>query len=150
MNMQILIKNLTFDFLVDFTMQEKVNSEKESYPIIAGVLLLVSAILSILSGIVIYFFGATNINLILSQQTVPSEISIEFIQSLLMLCGAVVVILSIFVVLGGIMSLKKQKWGFALGGAILGLFTFGPLFISSIMCFIAVILLIISKKDFKR
>lgn len=128
----------------------KTKSKKESYPIIAGVLLLVSALLSILTGVIILLFGSTNIDLILSQQELPPEISFEFIQNLFILCGAILVVLSIFVILGGIMSLKRQKWGFAMAGSILGLLTFGPFFISSIMSFVAIILLIISKKDFKR
>ena len=77
------------------------------------------------------------------------EISIEQLQSILMACATIGVILSIFPILGGIFALKSKMWGIALVGGILGLFTIGPVFISSILSLIAIILLAMSRGEFQ-
>ena len=71
------------------------------------------------------------------------------IKDIFVICGSVSFFLSIFTILGGIMAFKKQMWGLALTGGILGLFTIGPLFVSSILSLIGIILVFISKKEFQ-
>ena len=72
-----------------------------------------------------------------------------FIKELFVICGTVGFFLSVFAILGGIMSVRRQLWGLVLAGGILGLFTIGPVFISSVLSLIAIILVAISRKEFQ-
>ena len=50
--------------------------------------------------------------------------------------------------MGGIVSLKRKKRGLALVGSIIGLLLIGPVFASSILSLIGLILIGKSKKEF--
>jgi len=76
-------------------------------------------------------------------------LSADMIKELFVICGTVGFFLSVFAILGGIMSVRRQLWGLVLAGGILGLFTIGPVFISSILSLIAIILVAISRKEFQ-
>ena len=65
------------------------------------------------------------------------------------LCATIGVVLSIFPLLGGIMAVKKTHWGVALAGSSIGLFTIGPFFISTLLSLIALILIAVSKEEFR-
>jgi len=131
------------------------NSSKNSIIIIAGILLIISGVLS-----VIMWIGLASIDVSLIRSTILPEFesisseyglitfSEETIKELFVICGSIGFFLSIFTILGGIMSIKKQRWGIALVGGILGLFTIGPFFLSSAFSLIGLILVIISKNEF--
>ena len=131
-------------------------NNKNSKTTIAGILLVIAGALSILMWI-----GLASMDISIIETTImpafdnlPSEYdSIAFnsndIKDIFVICGSVSFFLSIFTVLGGIMAIKKQMWGLALTGGILGLFTIGPLFASSILSLIGLILVFISKKEFQ-
>ncbi len=132
-------------------------SDKSSKPLIAGVLLMIAGGLSILWWLSI---AAIDVSLIETfilpelESMVPEydsmDISAESIKELFVICGTVGFFLSVFAILGGIMSVRRQLWGLALAGGILGLFTFAPIIpISSILSLIAIILIVISRKEFQ-
>jgi uncharacterized membrane protein len=85
------------------------------------------------------------------QSVIPADspISLEQLQSILVTCGIIGCILSIFALVGGIVAVKRKAWGLAVVGGILGLFTIGPFFLASIIAVIGLILVIISRKDFQ-
>jgi len=92
-------------------------------------------------------------NILPEFQSIPIDYTIENISSesikeLLIICGSIGFFFSIFTILGGIMSLKKQMWKMALFGGILGIFSIGPLFLSSILSAIGLILISASRKEF--
>jgi hypothetical protein len=140
-----------------------VNSKK-SYPLIAGILLIISSALAFLTGIVLIFYGlmiSGMSNLITSNESyMPSTIpgynasdlglSFDFMQTFFYICAIVIIVLALFALLGGIMSIRKKMWGLALAGSILGLFTIGPLFLSSILALIALIFIVISRDQFEK
>ena len=124
---------------------------------IAGIFLIIAGLISILMWI-----GVASLNLLFIEstilpelQSIPveytfDELNSESIKELLLICGSIGFFLSIFTILGGMMSLKKQMWKMALFGGILGVLSIGPLFISSILSIIAVILIYISKDEFQK
>jgi hypothetical protein len=77
------------------------------------------------------------------------SLSAESIKDLFIICGTIGFFLSVFSILGGIMSIRKRMWGLALAGGILGLFTIGPIFISSFMSLIAIVLIALSRREFR-
>jgi len=122
------------------------NNDNRSYkPIIAGILLLIAGILGMYTWISASFF---NIDPTIIEQS-GIDITIEQIESILGVCTVIGFIVSIFPILGGILSLKRKSWGFCIVLSILGLFTIGPFLISSILAFIGLILIAISKNEFK-
>ena len=101
----------------------------------AGVLLIIAGILAMINYVILIVWGGA-----LSGLT--------DLGGILILCGAIGMILSILTLIGGIMAMQHKMWGFALLGAIIGLFIIGPVLISSILSFVALILIAISKEEF--
>jgi len=123
-------------------------SNKSSMPMIAGILLIIAGVLALLSWISVITMDVSMIDMSVLQELDPT-ITLEQIQELLVICGTIGCILAIFSILGGILALKRKLWGIALAGGIVGLFTIGPIFISSILALISIILVIISRKEFQ-
>jgi hypothetical protein len=127
-------------------------TNKISLPLIAGILLILSGVFALLLWISLVF--TINVEIIasavdLSQlQEIDASWTAEKVKDLLVLCGATLSILALFPILGGILSLKRKLWGIALGCSIIGLSTF-LLIIPGILCLIALILLVISRKEFQ-
>ncbi len=123
------------------------------YPKIAGILLIIAGILALIYWIQFLLFDSTmlesNIDISQLQQLDPS-LTIDRIVEILNTCAIIGCVLSIFPILGGIIAIKKKLWGISLVGSIFGLFTLGIFFTSSILSLIALILLIISKKEFQE
>jgi hypothetical protein len=134
-----------------------IRNGKSSKSFIAGIFLIIAGLISILMWI-----GIASLDLLFIEsailpelQSIPVEYTLDELNSgsikeLLLICGSIGFFLSIFTILGGIMSLKKQMWKMALFGGILGILSIGPIFISSILSIIAVILIYISREEFQR
>ncbi len=68
----------------------------------------------------------------------------DFISNIMIVCAALIIIFSIFAILGGIYALKRKKFGIALLGAVLGLFTI----LGTIFALVAVLILALSRNEF--
>jgi len=126
-------------------------SNKMSYSLIAGILLLIAGILALINWVQIFFIDVAALSLFIdiSQlQLLDPSITVESIHSFLTSCAIVGCIIGIFQILGGLLSLKKKMWGIVFACSIIGLFSLGIVFISSILSFIALILLYFSRKEF--
>ena len=138
---------------MDPSNEEKILSEqppkKSSMPLIAGILLILAGLMGILTWVTVLAVDPSFIDSILATQQVSSTISAEQIFSFLRICAIVGCIFSIFAILAGVFSLRRKMWGIVVVGSILGLFTIGPAFISSILSFIGLILVVISRKEFQ-
>lgn len=120
-------------------------------PIIAGVLLILAFILGIYSWSTTALFDINTLDPSIIEQLQQSgvDITIEQIQDILGVCAIIGIILSIFPLLGGILSLKRRMWGFTIVMSVIGLFTVGPFLLSSFLSLIALILIALSKKEFQ-
>lgn len=127
-------------------------SNKSTMRIIAGILLIVAGVFSIISFLSSYLIldisTVESMDYISQFQQIYPEITAEQVLGFVKTCTLVFLIISIFPILGGILSLKKKMWGIALACSIIGLFSIGILFTSSILSLIAMILLIISRGEF--
>jgi hypothetical protein len=117
-----------------------------SMPLIAGILLIVAGLIGLFT-----WSMALALDSSMLQNVLPADspISIEQLQSILVTCGIIGSILSIFALIGGIVAVKRKAWGLAIVGGILGLFTIGPMFLGSIISLVGLILVVISRKDFQ-
>ena len=124
-------------------------STKSSMPLIAGILLIISGVLAILSWISVITISVSITDISMLQEIDPT-MTVERVQEIRVICGTIGCILAIFSILGGILALKRKLWRMALAGGILGLFTIGPLYMSSILALIGLILIVLSRKEFQR
>ena len=133
--------------------QEFENNEVSiSYkPMIAGIILIIAGILGIYTWATTAIFDINTMDPSIIEQLQQSgvDITLEQIQEFLGICSIIGIILSIFPILGGILSLKRLNWGIVIVMSIIGLFTIGPVLISSILSLIALIFVALSKKEFQ-
>jgi hypothetical protein len=122
-----------------------INSYK---PLIAGIFLLLAGLLGVYTWVSTLFFDISTIDPAIFEQS-GVEINIEQLKEILGVCSIIGVIISIFPILGGILSIKRKMWGFTIVMSIIGLFTIGPVLISSILSLIALILIVLSKNEFQ-
>jgi len=71
------------------------------------------------------------------------------IGAILLICGALVLTFSVIALIGDVFAIRRNLWGVALTGAVLGLFSIGPVFLSRILSLIAPIRIAISRNDFR-
>ena len=128
--------------------EEKPSKNTSLYPLIAGILLIIAFVISIIFWLPTIFIDASLLeNMVdLSQfQQIDPSFTIEDVKNLITTCALIEIVLSVFPLLAGVLSIGKKLWGIALACSILGLLTiFG-----SIPSLIAMILLIVARKEFK-
>jgi hypothetical protein len=133
--------------LNSFPQNDFEKQNQDSKPLIAGILLLIGGIMSILTWIAALSFDMSMIDpLLVENQNVT--ITPAQIQSIVQTCSVIGIILSVFPLIGGILSIQKKLWGGVLSCSIVGLFTVGPLFLSSVLALISLILVVYSKDQF--
>jgi len=120
------------------------NNSNSSYPVVAGVLSLVSGAFGILGSIAmilvsVFFWSAISVS-----ANTPDEFPFFIFQTFYLVWGIIILVLSILAIIGGIFSLQRKNWGMALTGAIASILTFLPTGI------VAVIFVALSKQDFKN
>ncbi len=129
------------------------SSNKSSMPMIGGILLIIGGVLILAQSIFIITSSETIVSLI--DLDIYGEMNLtitpEQMASFLATCGIITTILAIFALLGGILSFKKKTLGLAITGGILGTIAIAPMFIfiPNILCFIGLILIVISRKEFQ-
>ena len=70
----------------------------------------------------------------------------DVISSFVFVCSSLVIVFAVLALVGGYFAIKRKSYGFAVLGAVLGLFTL----IGAIFALVALIILAISKDEFKR
>lgn len=119
------------------------NTSNSSYPVVVGVLSIVSGALGILISaaivlMAIFFWSAISID-----TDVPEDFPFFILQAFYLGWGIVLLVLAVLAIIGGIFALQRRYWGMALTGSIASVLTFMPAGI------VAVIFVALSKQDFK-
>ena len=114
---------------------------------IVGILLILASILAIITGISMFVFGDSP-ELLQSYQYFEDTQS-KMLQTVFYTCGTVIIIFAVVTLLGGIAALNGKLRGLTLLACVIGIFTIGPIFISSILSLTALILIVKSKNDFQ-
>ncbi len=130
---------------------DEYNQKHFSFPLIAGILLIVAGVASIFGWILLININESLLVNMLQQiqQTVPTY-TMEDLKSFISVCSLIGIVVSIFPILSGIISVKKKMWGVALAGSIIGIFTILPFIMLIFLPIISMTLLIISRKEFKK
>jgi hypothetical protein len=136
---------------LDYTI-DKPSRNTSSYPLIAGILLLIGGFISILLWVPVIIMDIsifeTVVDISQFQQIDPS-FTIEDVKIFMTNCAIIGIIISVFPILAGLISIKKKLWGISLAGSIIGLTMFIPSIIGGVLSLVAMILLFLSKKEFK-
>lgn len=105
-------------------------------PVLAGVVLLGSGILDIVSGV----------KLVTTNGQLP-DVPVDF-TGMLHTCGSLAILFGIIALLGGWFSLRRQKYVLALLAAALGIIGIGPFYLGAVLGLIGLILLALSNGEF--
>lgn len=106
--------------------------KKESaMPLIGGILIIIGAIIELAAGAALAAGGTAFLGMSLGTS------------SIFVVCGAVLVLVAIIALLGGIFAVQRKNFGFAVVGGILSL---GGAFILGL---IGLILVVVSKDEFR-
>ena len=114
-----------------------------------GAMIMISGILGIITALQIFWAGE-NVDWATLMADSGYEISAEEIQNIVNICAAVVVIFAIIAMLGGLMAITKKSWGMGVLGGIFALLCIGPWGLASLLGLIGLILVVISKDDFRK
>jgi DNA-directed RNA polymerase subunit RPC12/RpoP len=120
---------------------------KSNRPMIAAIILIVVFGLGITTAILSEAFIEISLDL-------ASDLGVNFENKLRefdnMVCTIILIIFSVFSLLGTIACLKRKHLDFAYIGSLLGIFSFGFFFIGSILSIIAFVLIRKSKDEFEN
>ena len=127
-------------------------SQKSYKPMIAGILLILAGIIGLITWVSSLLIDVNTIDPSIIEQLQQSgmQITVEQIETFISICATIGIILSIFPLLSGILALKRKMWGIVIVMSIIGLFTVGPFFTSSILALAGLILIAISKNEFQH
>ena len=138
---------------VDFKYSVQTTSSKSILPTIIGFLLIITGILAILNWMNVFSLDintlGTYYDITQLQQIYPNITSEQFL-GFIQTCASIGIIISFFPILGGILAIKRKMWGISIACSIIGIFSIGIFFTSSLFSFIAIIILFISKKEFQK
>lgn len=119
----------------------------------------ISSILFILVGLLIafhwiYIITAPDFVNTLTESTnlySNMNITIDQVASTLNLCGTFALILSAFVLIGGVLVIQQKMFWFVFIGGVIGIFALTPLFffIPNLLSLIGVLLVVKERKEFK-
>lgn len=105
----------------------------------------------IVAGIVLILVGiyaiATGIMLLAGSSLAPAGYDIS---GYLFCCGILELLFGGAAALGGFFAAQEKKWILAMVGALLGMFTIGPLFLGSIASLVCLILIAVAKPNFSE
>lgn len=130
----------------------KQTSNKTLFPKIAGIILIIAGLLAVLNWAQIFTYDASTLEsfIDISQiQEIYPQITYQQLNNLLQTCAIIGIIISLFPILGGLFAIQKKLYYIAITGSIIGLFSMGFIFTSSILSLIGLILLIMARQEFK-
>lgn len=114
------------------------NARAGPVPLWTGILLFMIGGMGFFSWLMIGFLGKA-----FASNPVTAEAA-----QFLTYCGIVGMLLSIVPVFCGFLSLRRNFWG-AVAGAVVGLFLVGPYLLCSLMSVIVLVLVLMSRRDFR-
>ncbi len=130
--------------------EEKININKSSKPTFGGIFLMMAGVL----GLFTWFEFPSLMDEKLSDPLFLNQFglsgSLELFGSIVFICGVVGVVFSILSVLGGILAIRRKNWIISFVCGIFGMMVVGPLFFSTILSFVGIIFVFISRKSFEK
>ncbi len=119
---------------------------RSSKPVIAGVLIIIAGLAALAMGL---FYMVLDVGTIEdSGVALPPEVTIEDIQSVLVVCGAVLIVFAAIAIVGGYFAIQRKHFFISVAGAVFGLLGIGFL-LGALLALIGLILVAISRQEFE-
>jgi len=125
---------------------EEKRKKYESFPKIAGILLILIGVISIILYSLIFVIAIDPSDFSINE----ARLTIEEIRTLYISVAIIQITLSVAIIIGGINAYLKKSWGLAIIGSILGTFVLIFYGISTIICLLCLILIAFSRYNFKK
>jgi hypothetical protein len=119
--------------------------KKTAIPVIGGILILIAGIMGLAMGGILIAIDVDQ----LADYGVDVAGITDTLEDILTVCGAIMIILGLIAVLGGVFGVMRKHWGLAVLGGVIGLFVLGPFMLGSLLSLIGLIMIAISKKEFE-
>ncbi|MFP4545490.1 MAG: hypothetical protein ACLFPN_01405 [Methanomassiliicoccales archaeon] len=113
---------------------------------LGGALILISGILAILTGL---YMAADAAAFVEMYESLSEGLGYEITTDLILAVGAITIIFGVIAVVGGYMAVKRRRWGLAVAGGVLAFFASGGFFLGTLLGLIGLILVAISRKEFR-
>ncbi len=110
---------------------------------IAGILSIVSGVLALIGAVIMVLLISLVGTFLETNTTYPYEVE-SFVGVVYGTTGAILAVLGIFSIIGGVFSIKRKYWGLGLAAAIASIITFFPCGIA------ATIIIAMGKPEFER
>ena len=107
-----------------------------------GWMILISGVLAVLTGIYMVVDPETFVQLY-------TDIGYTFATEVMVGAGVMTLIFGIVAIAGGVAAVKRRSWGLAVIGGFLGFIASGAFFLGTILGLIGLILVAISKREFR-
>lgn len=121
-------------------MQEPIRVRSSQKPKIAGALMVGAGILEVIYALQIWMID-------LSSYDIPAQIDVSgFVGA----CGTIVIVLGLLVALGSFSAFRKDSFVIAISATIAGFLGIGLFYLGSLLSFIALILIVMSRDEFRR
>jgi amino acid transporter len=120
-------------------------AKKSALPVAGGVLVLIAGLLALVMGGLYLALDIDDLDD--AGVTLPPEMTLEELQDIITMCGALCIIFGIIAILGGVFSLQRKHFALAIVGAIFGLLGIG-FFLGSLLALIGLILIAMSRHEF--
>ena len=108
----------------------------------AGTLIIISGVLALMTGLSMIIYPDPFISWY-------SQMFIDLTSDFIMIWGAIMLIFAIIAILGGIRAIQRRSWPLAAAGGLLGFIASGGFFLGSIFGLIGLILVAVSKREFR-
>ncbi len=132
--------------------EKAVKEKKKGKILLAAVLLIFAGLDGILNGVInLVLVDKAGMTEILKLYNIPDDQIAEYVSMAMVtltVCTSIMIIAGILLIVAGILAFRRKNWAVCLILSILGLATGGLLFSGTILAIIALILIIISRKNF--
>ena len=117
---------------------------KTGTPTAGGVLVIIAGLLALINGFVYLAFSASS----LSGLALPPEVSLQDVENIVRVCGAIEIVFGFVAILGGMFAIQRKHFGLAVTGSVLGMLGFG-FTLGALLGLIGLILVAISRREFQ-
>ena len=123
----------------DRFLEEERSKERAGY---AGIFIIISGLLALVTGLSMIAYPDPFINWY-------SNLYIDLTTNAIMIWGAIMLVFGAIAIIGGFRAIKRRSWAIAAVGGSLGLIASGGLFLGALFGLIGLILVVISRDEFK-
>jgi len=118
--------------------------EKGMLSMVGGVFILIAGLMGIFGGIVLLTINLND----LDKYGIDVAGSIDMLEDILKVCGAIWLIFGLIALMGGVFGIMRKHFALVILGGVFGLLCLGPYMLASLLALVGLILVAVARKDF--